>query len=799
MIISTRTSDAILRKAFGRKSASIIGFDKMIEQFAIDPTMAQPPRECFVVTNEDIVSNRHKAQFEQAAANKHPNVKIIFINKGKKPFYPDATPIGIDIVYNTSPNPEKLTEDISNLISGNITETQDVEIGAIQIDKNAKNNIPDIDKEGFKLSRQRAKKPVKKGLGTLKSVTGQPVQAVEGTAIFITRATDQKGKPIEPPIYLAVDNNGKYHPIYPDGTPIETDESGNILDPAIAVNDNGEPLFDENNIVVMMNPEDIPEQPITPEDILTNNVNNLQTYDQVEQAAEEKQLDNPDVPEIPEPVPQTSTPVPSSDMKSNIMNRIESTNKISDLSLLTQQMTSSEVIKDLINTNSTYAGIEEKLRAIQESIYVIMNDRSYTTMEDRYNAVMAKMHDKAFFNANGNTLIEQLTIQIVETIVSKSTELVNTRVAEIDKAIKAYAERGVQDQPARLAGLANERADIITNLYSIDKEIKEIARSTDGLLADAGNTIVNNLGTNTGDEDVDLWFEARGAAITDEASLTALQSLLAKSVELPDKFQDLTLKIKTEQAILRKLLNVEQEMIEAQQQVINRMKTRGVDGAVIAQTALKKAMNIFVGSDNTGKTIIPYLFARYKSKQNAHVLLVNICRNNKFGTYGIKTINYDDFITNIPLQDFTVVTGLISDDVTAGQGFITALLKAADYYKYIYVVMDDDQSNLFNVVAPDVFSINYIVDTNPGHLDRTKEFIDKVNLENVAQRIFINRCNINIRPILARLGKLDSIDYQICKVQEIPEITDGSLSTFDPYGISSVTFEFEELHRHVKP
>ena len=29
MIISTRTSDAILRKAFGRKSASIIGFDKM--------------------------------------------------------------------------------------------------------------------------------------------------------------------------------------------------------------------------------------------------------------------------------------------------------------------------------------------------------------------------------------------------------------------------------------------------------------------------------------------------------------------------------------------------------------------------------------------------------------------------------------------------------------------------------------------------------------------------------------------------------------------------------------------------
>ena len=106
--------------------------------------------------------------------------------------------------------------------------------------------------------------------------------------------------------------------------------------------------------------------------------------------------------------------------------------------------------------------------------------------------------------------------------------------------------------------------------------------------------------------------------------------------------------------------------------------------------------------------------------------------------------------------------------------------------------------NLFNTIAPDVYSVNYIVDTNPVHLEQTKTFIDSINLENVAERIFINRCNVNLKPILDKLGKLDSWDYQICKVKDIQEITEGSLIGFDPYGISSVTVNFEELHRHVK-
>lgn len=800
MLVSTKNSDAIIRKALaGNKRASTtIAFPKMIEQFALDPNATQPTRQCYIVTNDDITSNREKQQFEAAAASKHVDTKIIFINKGSKEMYKDGCP-GIDLVLQ-KPNDVQLKEALAKVISGEVESRTERELGAATIEHITQ--APEGAGKGYKLSRERAKRPERRGRGSVSvSATGMPIVVVEGKQMFISQATDEDGTPVEPPKYYAVANSGEFMPTYPDGTPIECDEYGNILDPNIILNDDGEPVFDEDGVVLL---QDIAvmetEGATTAEDVLTSNVNNLKTYDEVENESNQSTEGGADFftppvgMDIAEPTSHVNT-----DTKSNIAGRLEDATKVSDLSILLREMNASAVIKDLIQTNSTYYGIEEKLRAISDAVFVIMNDKSYTTAEERFNKIHALMHDRAFYNAQGNTLIEQLTMEIVDTIVTKATGIINKRIGEIDTAIKNSAQGDwEQDQPAKLAGLADERASIVVELASLEADIKQLMLHTDGFIKDVGNEIATRTDLITGDEDVDLWFKARGAAVTDAASVSALKSLLHLSADVPEQYKELEHKIKTEQMLLRKLLQIEEEIAEAQKLVIERMKSRGIEGKVVVQSTLKKTLNIFVGGQDVGKTIIPYLFAKYKSKQNAHVLLVNISKHDKFNNYGINTIPYDDFVTAPVLQDFACVKGSIADDVAAAQQFITVLTRSADYYKYIYVVLDDEQTNLFNVIAPDVFSVNYLVDTNPTRLQHMRTFIDTVNLENVAERIFINRCSVSIRPILDRLGKLDSIDYQICKVDEIPEIVDAGLSSFDPYGISSVSYAFEELHRHVK-
>lgn len=803
MICSTSTANALLRKVAGRNKTVVCSFNKMIEQFAVDPTVMSPPRELYVVTNDDITTTKLKAAFEEAAATKHVNTKIIFVNKGKKEFYQNGCP-GVDAVFQGTKTDE-LLKVIGDVLRAGVAEADQIEIGAAPIDK-----VHVQKQTTYKLPRERAKKPEQRRKGTIgTSVTGMPIVMVEGRQLFISQATDpQTGVPVEPPRYYAVSSDGQYMPTYYNGEPIETDEFGNIMDPFICLDETGAPMCDEDGYVTMdeeaMAKEEEQQrekEASTAEDVLVSNTSGIKTYDEVEKATSTDSDLGVDlgVKESTGFGTPTPTPVQTTDIKSNIISRVEDYEKVSDLSLLMREMNASAVIKDLIKTNSTYYGIEEKLKSLQDAIFVIMNDRSYSTMNEKYSKIIALLHDKNFCNAAGNTMIEQLTTEIVTMVVRKAMDYSDKRINEINDAIKrTSAEEFVQNQPAKLAALTDERTSIIVELMNLECDVKELQFNTDGFIKDVGDNISKRIDINSGNEDFDTWVKARGATVSDAASLTAIGNLLQLSVEVPEQLDTINTKIKSAQLLLRKLLQIEAETHDAMKVWIEKLRNRGIEGKIEAQTLLKKSLNVFVGTDNVGKTIIPYLFAKYQSKQNCHVLLVNISKNSKFEQYNIKPVDYDEFATSPILDDFVVVKGDIPDEVAAGQQFIATLTRAADYYKYIYIVMDDNQVQLFNLIAPDVFSVNYLVDTNPVHLEKTRIFIDSVNLENVGERIFINRCNVNLKPILDRLGKTDSYDYQICMVPDIPEITDGSLSGFDPYGISSVTITFEELHRHVK-
>lgn len=794
MIVSTKTSGAIIRRAFGKNYTTIISFDKMIEQFAIDPTTANPTRDVYILSTDDIMSNRQRQQFEDAAANKHVNVKIIFLNKTSKPMFPNGCTGVNDILL--KPNIDQIRASLEKVLKGTeITQGENVSISNMDIEE--------IDRtkpsgEGYKLARTNG--PGKPPRMARRSVTGKPIKYIMEKDMFITMAKNNDG-------FLSVANTGKFMPTYEDGSPIPVDEDGNVLDPKIATDEKGAPIYNtETGIVVMvdeiMDPAEAAESMMeTAEDIVGSNVNDIKTVDQV--MGESTGVDVGET--IPMGEPPISEPEPEpirkfGDLRSNIAERLNENEKVSDMNVMFREMRAAAVVKDLIQTSSTYQGIEEKLTAMRDAVYAVMTDKSYKTLEERWNKIHAINHDRVFYNATGNTLIEQRTTEIVDIIVTKSTEIIEQRLATIDKAIRnSYNAADIQDQPARLAALADEKASISAELYSLECDIRELMSTTDLFIVDVQDEIARRTQDVFGDSDLDLMFKAQGGELVDEASVTAIKNLLHLSGEVPDKFSELILKIETERRLLRKIYQIDEEIDEARRQTIERLRARSLEGKVVCQTMLKKSLNIFVGGDNVGKTIIPYLYTKYKSKQNCHVLCINICKNSKFDMYDIKPIDYDDFVTAPVLQDFTLVKGNIPDDVAAAQQFTTVLLKAVDYYKYVYIVMDDDQTNLFNIIAPDVYSVNYIVDTNPVHLESTKRFIDSVTLDNVAERIFINRCNISIRPILQKLGKLESLDYQICKVDEIPEITTAGLSGFDPYGISSVEFTFEEIHRHVKP
>lgn len=795
MIVSTSKSDAIIRKALGKKKSIIISFDKMIEQFSVDPELAKPKRDLYIVASDDLITNRLRQQFESSAANKHPNVKIVFINKQAKPIFPDGC-TGVDKII-TKPKSEDLIKAIGDVLGSDaqIGEVEGRTVGNGTLDKiNQSSNRDNLGKSTYKIKREQELSKKRRVLNTL-SVTGHPVEMIAAN-LYITQDDENR--------WYLVERSGEFKPVVPNGDPVEVDEFGNPVNPAIVRNEeDGRVATDADGYAII--DEEIAarlreEAEKNAQAILQSNPNHLETVDEVNARTEAALKDTGEQ----LPIEGAGVPAPTEeptntimDIGSNIKQRIE-TSSVTEVSIMLQQMEATELVKDLIHSNSTYSGIEEKLLAIKDSIFAIWNDNSARSLDEKLVKIHALMHDKAFFRTTGDTLIEQRLEDIIDSVVNNCRSYVDSRTKAIHNLIMETWGRFQQDSPAKLAGIADRRADIIAELYALQLEIGRIAQDCDRVIINTSNHIVKENLEFSGDDEIDEHIKARGANVISSQSVAIVAKAVDFATKLPDSFGEMEIAIRRERECLRQLFQIDEEFIEAQNAIIRKYETKNPTDHVIIQKLIKQVLHVYVGEENTGRTIIPYLISNQQSRTPRNVLLLDLTQESKYSSYGIPVIDYDDFVNDMRMEQLCVVQAKVPNDVVAAQQLMTVLLKAADFYGIINVVMTTEQNELFNIIAPDVRVVNYIVDTVPTHLDSIREYIRSINLDNVGQRIIVNKCNVAILPILRRLKMENETDYQIVKISDIPAIADASLKGYDPSEIGSVNTTFKEIMRNVK-
>lgn len=670
MIIATNKSDTMLRRSFEKGKTLVISAEKMFEQFSIDPTLQQPERWCYIITNEDISAARLKKKFEESAAAKHPNTKIILINKSAKPLYPNGL-AGVDAILQ-KPKPDDVKQAVSMIIE----------------------------------------------------------------------KTDMSGVAMS---------------VQPMGVDIPTFDPGEI--PPSPVMGFQEEMLDEA-------PEPEPEQV--------------------------------ELPPVPEPVYQ-APPIPEPQIgSSELVDRIQSAGKVSDVSVLMREVTASNLIKDLVNSNSTYAGIEEKLKSLNDTIFAIISDTRTKSLDEKLSKVHAVLHDKAFFSAKGNTLIEQRLEEVIDMVCTRTSELLKSRLDEIDGAIKRQqATKDMGTNHARLSGLNEERANIIIELRTLEEEINDIFKACDRVVVDTATYIAEGSDNITGNDMINMHLKSRGTTVVSEDTITAIRAAFEMTAgKVPETFKKLKVSIIAMLQVMSKLFDLDAEIIAAQQMQINYLKAHNIEDSVVAQSLLKKALRVYVGESGTGRTIVPYLLSKYKSRQNANVLCIDLTGEGKFHQYGVMVTGLDSFASTQVQREFTVVSGRVENTIESAQRVVSMLLRAADYYRVINVILTTEQRELFSTISQDVLSVNFIVDTNVDRISRMRDVITQCTVENVGRRVIINKCDIPIRAIITKLGLDDSMDYQVVTVPTVPVLSDACVNGFDPYGISAVDLIMEDVLKH---
>lgn len=507
------------------------------------------------------------------------------------------------------------------------------------------------------------------------------------------------------------------------------------------------------------------------------------------------------IPEEPEEVEEIVAPTePTRDEPLEIVERFKSAGRVHDIAALSRELTANALIKDVMDKSSTYANAEEKLKALENQIYTVMASTEIPTLEQKLERVRALLHDKNYYKSRMDTVLEQRIEGIIDTVISTTKDLVESRLEEIDHAIYNNQVNNKTDfDYARLAGLTEERANLIMELTVLSMEIDDIAKGMDSFVLSAAGYMADQAIDLTSNAMLNARLRLTNETIVSDKTQAAIRAAIEISAnEIPEEMRALRLKVQVYLSKLNQLFDLDKQTIVAQREYINFLQANDIEDTVAAQTLIKKSLRVFVGAEGNGRTIIPYLLSYYKSRQNANVLLVDLTGTCKSEDYGLHPIPLQDYYDKRYEKKFCYVAGEIHDTPSAAQRILNMLVKAADFYSVINVVLPTEARSLFDVMAPDVLCVNYITDTSRTSLQFMKEFIAETEKENTARRVIINKCNVNTAPILHKLGLDDVMNIGLCKVGYVDGITDASINGYNPAEMSSVSLALEEVLRYVR-
>ena len=799
MIVAVVGIESMARKALGKDKITSVPFNRCVDLLKLDPYGASPAHEAFIFSMEDLTNKTKKVQFEDACASKHPDAKIILVSKTNKNLYEKGC-TGVDAIL-VKPNPEQLAQQLSKILQG-----QDVMKRQVQSFAQV-NNQPVAQQSPFKLKRKGTVRDAM--VPGVVSEFNTPVTVVPDRNYNATTDTDGTS------MYAVYKKDPKLIRT-PAGDMIELTEDFDVKELYVEVDMNGNIIFDSANNVVV-NPERLKEyyeskavptyatqEEYTPVNPATYEAGDMSA---VQEQAEQKEVVTPltemltDVPDItPDVIQEEVAPAPVSSEPSALMKELEGKEKLASVGQYMQEMNMNAVIRELLENNSTYEGVEIKLRSIKDQIHAIATDRSYASLEERMDAINAVMHDRSFYNAQGNTIIEQKVIEIVQSVIDLAVKYGKKELATVGNALEGqYQSEWKNGVPANILSLNTDRQRLIQELYDLRLNIEKILSKTDQFIGEALDEVAKREFDVTSDEITNGTINSYFTPITSEDFVKITEQLRLLQVNAPEELHQLSQLAKTYSMKLQELFGFDSKIIEANEKILETQSrsAQRYEELIVKDSTLCAALNIVVAAEGVGRTIVPYLLTRYRSKQNIHTLCINLSKTSKFKDYGITPISYDEFTANPALADFTVVDGVIPNNSVAAEQFFTLAKKVADYYKYVCIVIDQDDYELFRTIAPDVHSVSFLVDSTPARLDSMKEFIEKANLENVVKRVIVNKCDPYLKAglIVKRLGLEAFSDINIFTIPNVLEITDGSLGGFNPFGIFAVNQVFEDIWR----
>ena len=475
--------------------------------------------------------------------------------------------------------------------------------------------------------------------------------------------------------------------------------------------------------------------------------------------------------------------------KSELTRNIESIRDFHDWDLLREQLRKDNVIRNLLEENSTYQGVSQMLSVLNEEVLAIHQDTSLPS-DVKFEKIANVGRERSKYIEKHNDMVSRKAIELMNTVTRAATNTVDDLMLSHKKSLGQIETTKVDVYEEELLDIVQEKAEAEFELLAAIKAIIELYQSMDSMV----DSIILELNSKIpSDNDfVNSMFNSLGEVITPQNS-SELAKLLMTT--LHDNRMTMSLLENSVQGVVQgihHLLHTYRLEIEHQDMIIKMLRANRIEDIVVLDSLVKGVLRVYVGKPRTGLTATALTWSGCQSRQR-NTLLIDMTASTTLENYGVEPHSLRDLITERIEEPLCVVRGEITDEEDLAE-LMRELKTRLSYYAYINIIVDASETEAIETLANDALSVSYVTDCTIPSMKLIGDSLKSLTVKNVARKVIYVDPPVVVRK-LAETMNIDITNTKCITVPHIPKIKMCALTASKPYEYREVRTIFEEAFK----
>lgn len=471
-----------------------------------------------------------------------------------------------------------------------------------------------------------------------------------------------------------------------------------------------------------------------------------------------------------------------------MVNQIKKSVEDLDFEQLKKDLDINSVIRNLEMENAGYKSLRQTINALDAEMNNIIVNPTITKdqrLEKLIDLLRAKREQRTAAESREAAQfyhISDMLLEAVDEKVNKIISLVENKYAS--KELEEIYKNNVANIQDKLNEKYKEQEALNSVILSLSKTLGEY----DNLKANIIDKFYQEGLTES--EIVNAALRADIGGNRSENVRELIQGVITKAMSTEQDFTATSKRIEDVVKSMYKIQKINEDIISGMSFTNKILVANRVEETVVINNPVKAALRLFVGASNVGKTATAHILAKLQArKTNACVL--DLTQKSNLSKY-TSVYNLSEIINNdiIPENDYI---GIVQDEVTSSmQGIENILEKLAKHYKFIILLIEDNDRETYDYFIDKAISVNFVVDDTDNSVNKLKPLTDNLVLSNTA--IQVMNMYTDLTPI--ELCDMYGLDVTRCKIINIPrmnEIRRASREGRDPALNDDVKVAFQNL------